>query len=1313
MRIEKELYRQFEQNRLVRIGAEAPKPNVGAEAPKPQPDVLQQAQDAAKDMVPVIKQYQDSVIQGLNRLVQANQGAKEKPVVEKFAQALAKHATDRFNTISSQYKAQHERLGVQFETSDQARQLQQQAKDLHDKIKERLGRAPSYLLHQARQDTMQQDEALATQETPQGKEAKEAVRQMKIQIITEYFNQAKETKGMNPKVRDLLARYIVEGNMVKLEIGDIDNYTNLDGFFRDVDQYNESIGNQLKDKLPRVIAMFLAEAPNPEANQQEITTIHDVILKNDNLKTHYGTIFEANSWPYKVCTALAKRFDIRFKDGKVSYATDLVADPTVVYDAEGFEKQIYQELFTNPKLYDPKQADAINKEVDKGTEWLTQRRQEISQGLTWIAGGGKVTEWSDIPGHESMGVLAGETTYIRGYADQIEARQNQKEAQKRQQEAEKQYQDGFTKVLVDAGITQDRIKGFSQTVSPVFTECPTKMVLHRDKDGEKMDITVEYSGPNVPAKITLHMEGANGFNQDKEYTNPAEFKAVNLETIVKETTNTIKRNRDKYNEATKALEAINMKSPKLKGLELFWKAAPEPSRFMDPSYTVPVADLRVNGVNVGHIVFKDGAKTEDRNAATIKIEGQPDKPVQLNQLESTLADSMKPMQKLGEQGQKNRTEMEAQVSADLSKLQLPEGLTFQPRTDQEVIPPDYATKDALMKVGTINKSTGAEAAQLYIKVSDTGPREYVLKVDGKPVDNCKTIDEVKKYLTDNKDTLAHVPAPEPKVEPLAPALEPAKANLIKIVHRLWGEKMAGIKDDNPSFQQALNSFLTKLAPNRAADLGKPGAETTFQLTEPERGALQKAFAEAFGKVEAVDAAEVKLVTDLPVRIGDQAPTTFGKVFGENLAKSLSMRYAIRPSQQQGKINITDTTGQAKDVDARGLAEYLPDSMRTNYLAVLDNKASEEQKKQLTESADGELKTQEAAQQLSQIMRNPRAVDAFKKMGIGELIASLAQLWKMFQEAIKTGDWQTLTDGVNDFNSGKNPVDRINQSKESYAQKIGEINDTGKLLSLYAQPYGPDAKALFGDGPNALPYRVQLKQAVRERFEQQLGIDISDIEVKTNSQLKIKANRGAKQCFLYLEKTDTQTFATMDEIKLTQDGKEYTESRIQRTEIKDLASGDKNLADLLKKGLGVETGGAPAGGQGADTGAGRGPDQKPQGAAEVSGEKAGKSLDKASPAEKRQAQARFNQGFNSYYNLRKPDVALTQFRDSYGIVANPQTHLMIAVCLADTNQTQKALVESRAAATEADAASAGDSKFKDTAAKARGLAAEMESKNKSA
>ncbi len=96
---------------------------------------------------------------------------------------------------------------------------------------------------------------------------------------------------------------------------------------------------------------------------------------------------------------------------------------------------------------------------------------------------------------------------------------------------------------------------------------------------------------------------------------------------------------------------------------------------------------------------------------------------------------------------------------------------------------------------------------------------------------------------------------------------------------------------------------------------------------------------------------------------------------------------------------------------------------------------------------------------------------------------------------------------------------------------------------------------------------------------------------------------------------------------------------------------------------------------------------------------GAALDQATPKQLDDAKTQYKKAKKAF-DKKNFEEALAGFRDSYGTVASPNSHLMVARTLVELGRTVEAYQEFDATAAEADAAAKADEKYAQTAQSAR-------------
>ena len=225
----------------------------------------------------------------------------------------------------------------------------------------------------------------------------------------------------------------------------------------------------------------------------------------------------------------------------------------------------------------------------------------------------------------------------------------------------------------------------------------------------------------------------------------------------------------------------------------------------------------------------------------------------------------------------------------------------------------------------------------------------------------------------------------------------------------------------------------------------------------------------------------------------------------------------------------------------------------------------ESEKFKNDTAD-QAKAQKAMEEIKAKV-DPEGRKAPEEMGLGELIGSLGQLYKMFQEAMKSGDWQTLQDGLKDFNEGRNPTERMQEAQEKYKTEIDKVHNVSDLLSMYNRPYKSElAQKLFDTDQAKTPYRIQLKMVIQEKLSNELGLAISNMEAKSANDTYIEAMHGPDKLRIYLKREGKKTTVRTEEIKPNDNGVEYVAHQSEGIKVDNLKDGNKNLKSAIENSI---------------------------------------------------------------------------------------------------------------------------------------------------
>lgn len=1156
----KEQYRKFDLARLVGF-LETPAPTAQPEAPKDKPKAEPNKEEAAKDLSADIKDSQRKAndwIKHLQNVMYKTAPQANKDAATLLAQKLQQHADREFGRISTDYLKARVPGGAAFETTDAARDMEKRANALAYNISERVKGSKTYVEFQTYIETM----------TPEKRQA----------TVSKYLREYnEETRDMPDQVRENLARLIVEAGLVNFQAADLRGYTgNIDDYFKSVEQfYTGNIagslgveGDQEESIVKKVVDSYLKEAPNPAATKEEIDMFKVWIAQdtgNPSLSSLYGTSQEADKPAHKVATIMAEQLDVRFKDGKISYGIDLRANPPKVLGAEEFKAAFLQTLRTN-NLYDAAVLKRHADEVHKQTDRYKEMREEIAD----------IDEWEDWADHQEAADMMKASAAVREQAKKYdkpagaEAPKQDEATAKRAKEGYDAYMKAAREAGVDSAMDKATKEGGytygAKKVPDFINTTEGFQELTNDKEKTKIRIDLNTEGK---IKVTVSGTAEPTFSVNSSFDAAgfkAKFDSLGLADYAKQLKANLEQNSAKIKGVQNEMTEYNADVAKRKsGATLDFSPSGNSSDLAGKAYPIPTANIVKDGMVLGTVTFdasdydKGTTKNTNEIKATITIAGKKSA-CQLDALNLQLNTRDPEIKKQADAADKIKKEIEGQIATDIQAIKPPEGLNSNPVKPAG----DFLNPEARVPITSLSNTNGTLVATLNMVVGPAAkpgakptPRLYELKVVGEqnPV-ACKDIAAVNAYLVAHPD-LAALPPAKPKDVPIKPENAKARENLVGLAMTLMSEKMKSLDAKSPEFNNALNTFINGLPADRVKQLEKP----PVTLTKEEQVKLQIAFRDAYyGTLDTVNDNEVQLVNSLNVKVEGKPDRTFEAAFGPNLARTLSMSHIIEEGSDKDKVRV-----DGRDVTVRGLANYVPESMRPNYIKILEGKSSADDEKALQDKAGEEVKARETMREISALLSSPEGAKSFKNMNFAEFIVAVAELIKIFRTALETGDYETLRNGIEDLHAGVNPMEGIKSARKEYTEKVNNIADTGTLLSLYTEPYGTKAKELFKDGPNAIRYRVELKRIIEERFESDLQVDISKMEVTSANALKISANKLGKNYTIYLENASGQTYASMDATKTEPaTGKEVLDptASVPKKVVKGMKAGTDNLAATL-------------------------------------------------------------------------------------------------------------------------------------------------------
>ena len=1201
MFIKKEKYQEFEKKHLIWMGVFEEAEAAGTESEddkkgpekKKTPEQLekQKQEEATKkreeaaDISETIHQDWEIATDKINR---GKQAYKENKTAEQFFTALQGHADKKFQKIVDAYQKKRKDVGAEpFDASasnpeSEAGKLVIKAKSLRASIEGRVSKADRYIEHQEEQSAINEAQR-------EGDEMKE--KELKIGIIDDYLANAEDTNEMDPTLRRSLAEFIVDGNLVSVEYGDMtakEYRGNLTEFFKRVDHFNEQIKNQLEGKLEKVVQMFLEEAPNTEATTDEINVFKGLINSNKELKEHYGN----SEYFEKVTKALAKKYDIHFhRNGEIAYAVDLTDRPKVTtYDAKGFKDHVLNELDPQAAeasdLTKSSTVDSFTEHVDKYTEDFQKMRDEIEKGLTMYRGGGKIDSWDDWEGHASATKLAKLTSSIGEKGRKIEEQYRREEVAEHDVRQAKRAKEAFSKTVKEAGLgTQIRKlegagykqenenqEGFEATET--LTNDEFRIRVHLNKDGE------------ISVKITSLKE--KEYSVEKKFGSAESFKKFyeehkGLAEHAKEVGERLEEKNDKISAIDDSITETNKKLEGT-GIEIRFKAPDSYTERAQEDFRIPDPVITMNGQAVGELNYaivpstdiKEGKLNPNTTAVTIRLNDsdiKPSEPFTLKLLPKKLKEGQKQMEEMAEQAEKVQGEIREQTEADLQKLEEHEDL---PMTKAEPIEGNFNDPEGKIQIATFNKKDKSLAATLSMVVGaknqEAGKRSYVLKVSGQELP-FKNIDEANTYIKEHQAELARIPEPKKGPETLIKGREGAREAISIIVMQIYGGKLKGISPDDPQFQHAITTFVNGLKPERVDAYNKASKEKKVVISTEEQEQLKQALLDAyeFNALEEVDSKELQTIAGIPVE-REGGNTTLGRVFkGAAVGHILSRKCEFRETNGVVEVKTAGEGGEFGKVEnAHDLAQYLPERMRDDFHKAL--KGEEVDLDGLEKAAEGELDTMEAMQKLEDLIHSPEGRKAFENMSLGEMISAIIEMIAMMKEAANTGDTESVTEAIEDLTQGRNPMERANSAKAVYEDTIKGLDDPAVLIALHRDPRGPEANELF----KGQPYRSQIRKIVEERFEKALDIDIEEIKSETSKGTTFLAFKGTEKYHIHIASENGKTYVSMDQIgnRDDADSTEYATEVREKTEVNNLEGSYGSMASILfemSSGFGQEGG----------------------------------------------------------------------------------------------------------------------------------------------
>ncbi len=381
--------------------------------------------------------------------------------------------------------------------------------------------------------------------------------------------------------------------------------------------------------------------------------------------------------------------------------------------------------------------------------------------------------------------------------------------------------------------------------------------------------------------------------------------------------------------------------------------------------------------------------------------------------------------------------------------------------------------------------------------------------------------------------------------------------------------------DNPQLQEVATLALMQISQKKLEAAKKEGK---LEISAEEEKKIKKVMMENIQKsIDPKDTAEKHELTLLD-NWADELDLPYEDELeeGEPLNKIIALKFLVEKGDKENEIKLDGDPVKNKEELMTKIE--LEDSELAKKLTAYkkatenDNMDEDDALEALEKYADNTAKAHEAMQKLADALSDTEAVE---KMGLGEALGALLQLWGAIKVALDSGDWATLNEVMDDFTKGRNPAKRMKESRDSYANALeGKTPPLNDLLKAYMDPRGNEGDKLFAEGApedkkEALGrYRMEAKPAIQDYLVAKLPLNsIAKIEETTGGITEMTAynNNGDKIAVELLVKTGQPTKARVvpyvqgkNEKGETVEGKAGKKEELK--EVEDL----KALEDLITK-----------------------------------------------------------------------------------------------------------------------------------------------------
>ncbi len=861
------------------------------------------------------------------------------------------------------------------------------------------------------------------------------------------------------------------------------------------------IKNDLENKaaVEKMVKEYLEKIPDTQAKETEKNLIKSWIVETKDkdkspeegdLLEYYGGDTEKEDFQ-RILDVMAQKYDIHFDKERILYGTNILTKE--VYNSSDLKKIILEELKVGGE-FSPDKIQAHEFEVIKANNEIKRIVKEIEEGSARPLGG-QINELQDWANHKGVNKLNALTEGIQTKIDKILSEMLSPEQEERLKEYRELIKTSGLKEKFTAaeGVGYTHLETAGKKANPKQDDFSSKEVL--TKDGITIRIEI-----NNEKQIILNTQSVNPpFETRRSFNNPEDFKSIDP---VKEVENQI-ANHTKNKELVAKFQATieTIQVPGLMAESMIYTDEELASSDFKLSPTV----FKMDGHEVARLIPELENETftlEIKNTAEASGLKAVDVPMKMKEYEEE-------MKKIAEEGERAKSEIQAQVEKEFGTLKDYKGLMIE-RTDFEG---DYSDPEGEIVVGKIIRDDKSVVGEISMPVKLEGAsRSYFLKIENKIVPDEFFIEGVDEYLDANKEVLGKIPErkedPENGDDILRGSLEEIQMKMKARENFLeYKEELFKFFKEDPKIMDFIErkiNIIINLFPTSTIEklAGSKNFEEfkNVKLDEKEFKEFWGNIFKNFDTFEEADENEMKLIRELDVKINGKEVQKFGETFGDDVVRILSMRERI--ILEEGQLKFQKDGGYRKTTPEELIDSLPKGNIKENCKKILEGQTIDFNSKEFKEDAASEIKyARESQFFFREATKDPKLKGAIEKLAddgkadskeAGKLtitdskdslfnfnMDSLKTLFELFQK----GDIGTLFDAIKAYSLPGGIEGTIKSAKETY-KKVAETASFKDLLAVHQDPNGAEAKALLGNNDHL--FREELKTATEERLTNILG-----------------------------------------------------------------------------------------------------------------------------------------------------------------------------------------------------------------------------------